>query len=214
MGNISAFQLILPLLGLGLWALTVIFRRDVQPNPPGARRTSESGGPRPQQPFSPRPPERRPVPASQARPENRNRPVDRDTGIVIIETETRRPVSGNATRAPVGKAAKSKGAGAKKKGETPTPRALSSSVAKSMHPLDNRPMDLKPLAPVHAPLLSQEAHNLTQTAEVLSQSPSPHRVEQIDLRRLLSTHSKIRENLIISELLGPPLALRPRSFRR
>lgn len=209
MGNFHLAQFVVPLLFFALWALTSLFNRENVAQPPRTGRPFEPGGPRPQPPFAQRTPDRRPTTLGEPRPEPTRAP-DRDAGIIILETETRRPTagsaqrSGNAKRPPRGKNAP---ASVAKRTEKQTPRALTSSVAQSMSLLESHPVDLKPLTSTNTPLLSADVQQMPLMGNVTAQ-PSQIALGAIDVRQLVSSPSRIREAFIMSEILGPPVSRR------
>lgn len=207
MGNFHLAQFVVPLLFFALWALTSLFNRENVAQPPRTGRPFEPGGPRPQPPFAQRTPDRRPTTLGESRAES-SRATDRDAGIIILETETRRPTagspqrSGNAKRPARGKTAPAASA---KRTEKPTPRALSSSVAQSMNPLESHPVDLRPLTSTNTPLLTSDVQQISLTALNPQIAAS---ASGMDVRQLISSPSRIRDAFIVSEILGPPVSRR------
>jgi hypothetical protein len=230
-GNNTLFQFIVPLAFLAIWALTSLFNREAQPLPPRAGgRPLDPNGPRPQPaPGAPRPGERRPdfparepadrwsAPSGQDRPAS-YRPQGREDGIVILEAQTRRPAPGapgrpgTVKRAPRSKANPPAPA---KRPEASTPRALSASMGQPIAPLVNRPVELKPLAGSQpaSPLTSAETQTLTRPTAVASQAGAPGGVSAGDLRQWLASPAKVRDGVVLGEVLRRPPGLRGRGRR-
>jgi hypothetical protein len=212
MGN-QITHFIVPLIFFALWALTWIFNKEAQGLPPRQPRPPEpGGGPRPSPRFAPRLPERRPSPPAPSRP-----PVSgRDDGIVILETEVKRPGPGFTQRpAKRNPKAKSTAAPASKKPQASALRPLDQAVAQAMTPLSNDPVALKPLEHVYSTIVGTEPNAAARAtaAQPLATSGKPAAgpvpgIAMVDIRNSLLSRQRMRENLIIAELLGPPLAIR------
>lgn len=216
MGGLDLAQYIVPLLFFALWALTWLFNREGTSPQARTGRPFEPGGPRPQPPFAQRTPERRPIPASQPRPVPGGIP-DRDTGIIILETETRRPATTTPQRPTASAKRSSRGKSAPaappKRAEKSTPRALTTSMAQSMNPLENRPMDLKPLAPANMPLQGADVQQMSLPGNAGAQASQSSGLSAFNLRQVVSSPARLREMFVISEILGPPVSRRNASAR-
>jgi hypothetical protein len=77
----------------------------------------------------------------------------------------------------------------------------------------SKPLEITPLSTAMAPL----ARPLSQTSsEPSSRAQSPASLPPIshtDIRRMLATPGKLREMVLLTEILQPPLALRRRQSR-
>lgn len=215
------FQFIVPLTFLAIWALTSLFNREAQPLPPRTGRPPDPNGPKPPgTPPTMRPLERRPdLPPREAplrwsppgaQPPDDRRPPARPDDIVILETETRRPSPPPAPRpvsgAPQRRAARVKPA--PRRPEPAPPRALSGSGTTHLAPQLNRSMDVKPLTrPTSAPLTDVETAGASRS--IPTRPASQDAPQPTDPRPLVVSPEKVRESIIMSEILRPPLALRP-----
>jgi len=99
------------------------------------------------------------------------------------------------------------------KPEPETRRVLTDQVGQSMAMERSKPLEIVPLSASMAPL----SRPLSQTSPVpgsLAQtSASWPAVSSTDVRRMLATPGKLRELVLLSEILQPPLALRRRHRR-
>jgi hypothetical protein len=219
----NIFQFIVPLTFLAIWALTSLINRESQPLPPRANRPPGPPGPRPATPLvPPRPPERRSEPPS-LEPSLRwqatgsgdrqggRRPSGRpDDDILIIESEPRRapassspnrPGAGNAPR----RATRARSAPpAAKRPEPPAPRALTATLAREAETQIGRHLELNPLGRAASPLATQELHDIGKVDQPAT-APS---AKAGDYLALLTSSARVREAVILNELLRPPLALR------
>jgi hypothetical protein len=74
----------------------------------------------------------------------------------------------------------------------------------------NRPLELHPLSMPPSPLMASDPRELARSlAESTQQAARPNPVGD-DKRLLVSTPAKLREAILVSEILQPPLALRRR----
>jgi hypothetical protein len=74
----------------------------------------------------------------------------------------------------------------------------------------SRPLALDPLAMPHSPLLATGPRNLSQTVSEATRMPDRPVPVTDDFRLLLNNPAKLREAVIVNEILQPPLALRRR----
>jgi hypothetical protein len=221
----NLFQFIVPLTFLAIWALTSLFNREAQPLPPRTGRPQPPNGPGAggtsatlrSESLNRDPSLRWSTPPAGDRPPSR-RPIGRlDDEILIIE-ETRRPSAATPTR-PGSGAAPRRGArsrptpgGSPKRSEAASARPLSGALGSPL-PIPqqmSRQLELNPLAMPHSPLLGSPQQNITQTvSEPTHQASRPVPIWD-DFRLLLNSPSKLREAVIVNEILQPPLALRRR----
>jgi hypothetical protein len=79
-----------------------------------------------------------------------------------------------------------------------------------MGPPMNRPLELNPLSLPASPLVASDPRDLARTvAEPTHPAARPAQGGN-GLRLLVSTPAKLREAILLSEILQPPLALRRR----
>jgi hypothetical protein len=219
----NLFQFIVPLTFLAIWALTALFNREAQPLPPRTGRPQPPGGPGMGGPSTPVRPEslnrdpslRWSSPVGD-RPAAR-RPARPDDSILIIE-ETQRSPATTSTRSSAGAAprrgsrARQAPAGSPKRPEPASSRPLSGALGSQL-PISqqmSRPLALDPLAMPHSPLLATGPRNLSQTVSEATRMPDRPVPVTDDFRLLLNNPAKLREAVIVNEILQPPLALRRR----
>jgi hypothetical protein len=154
------------------------------------------------------------------------RGVPADDGIMIIESDPPVARVGSATvsssqltaaaRSPRGYAARrsTRGrspatSGGAKPPDTGRPRALTSLVAKSMAETRNRPLQIVPLSSLTAPLSAPLAQ---LSAAPRPEPPAPIAPPQSfttgSIRSMLVESGKLRDIIMLSEILQPPRALR------
>lgn len=224
--RIDLYQFIVPLTFLAIWALTSLFNREAQPLPP---RTARPPGPKP---MPARPPDWRTEtyptrPTAPGRPglsgtafasstRDRGRP---DDDLVILDSDTRRtptaglPRGGNPPAKRVAKT-RAKVQPSPKPGETVTPRALSHSMARALDPQTGEPEGLTPLSLPASPLLSAPMGEAPGKVESRARDAEHVILSADDLLKLLQSPARIRESILLNELLQPPLALRGRPHAR
>ena len=229
----NLIQFIVPLTFLAIWALTSLFNREAQPLPPRTGRPFGPDGPRPGEfPGQARPPIRpvegrapNPVPqwarqTSLDRPQGRRSPVGGDDDIVILESETRRPASPPPSKASGSvsprRSARGKPAAtpAPKKAEPATPRALSKSVHSEAAMTLSQHMALNPLTKSQAPLLPHEVIESGQSNRLPPHSAAHPTMSGTAFALTTITPAKLREAILLSEIIQPPLSLRGRRTRR
>jgi hypothetical protein len=228
----NLFQFIVPLTFLAIWALTSLFNREAQPLPPRTGRPQPPNGPGMGtgmgtgggtatlrgESLNRDPSLRWSSPTATDRPPAR-RPVGRTNDDILIIEDTRRP-SGTTPARPSPGAAPRKGTrsrpvpgGTPKRGEVTSPRPLTGALGTPL-PIPqqmSRQLELNPLAMPPSPLLGSQPQNITQTiSEPTLQASRPVPVWD-DFRLLLNSPAKLREAIIVNEILQPPLALRRRS---
>lgn len=241
-GNgVNLFQFIVPLAFLAIWALTFLINREAQPLPPRAGRPA--GPPSPPRPRAPggapstaRAAERRNEPFardgsgrwSTTAGGSPSRTVAGRPGggaseneIVILESETRRP-SGTAGGRPEsgsghrrGTRARAAAAAAGKRSEPATPRALSAAMGQDASGLNSpQNRELTPLTRTVLPLSTQVSHEAPGLSQGGSQATPFSPLTNPEFTQLLKNPAKLREAIVLNELLQPPLALRGLRSRR
>ncbi len=221
----NVWQFIIPLGFLAIWALTSLFNREEQPLPPRAGRPQGGDGPRPLPNPAGRPLERRPDPIAAREPPMRwapqggtatarPAPVRLDDDIVILDSEARRPPAASRPARPVtqkrdGRQRGSSSQPAKKAEPTP-PRLLAAPLSTSMAPLQSRPFEMAPLELPKESLWTADSMKKA-TAPVSPTKGEATGSKTIDeLLATVKSPEKMRQSLILAELLQPPLALRGR----
>jgi hypothetical protein len=230
--NIDLMQFIVPLTFLAIWALTSLFNREAQPLPPRpGGRPLGAGGPRPGGPaLPPRPPARGPEslslpgdptlrwpsPAAADRPALRRPESLPDDDLLIIRSEPARPSTpapprpGGAApqrRAPRGRAP---APASPKRAEPALARTLSGTSGQGIAPQVNRHLELAPLTK-EPTIAAAAAAPIGSPATVTTTPPvvrSPLLLAGVDLRSYLGSPTKLREAVILFEVLQPPLARR------
>jgi hypothetical protein len=218
---------IVPLTFLAIWALTSLFNREAQPLPP---RTVRPPGPPDPKPgtkpsgYAPAttgrgdPSLRWSSPTAGDRPATR-RPVGRPDDEILIIEETRRPAAQPPGRTNLGGSRRGTRSRpvppsvASKRPEPASLRPLSGALGPSVPIAQQmgRPLELNPLSMPASPLMGTEARNLSKTVSEPTRMPDRPIPVTDDFRLLLSTPAKLREAIIVNEILQPPLALRRRS---
>jgi hypothetical protein len=223
----NLFQFIVPLTFLAIWALTSLFNREAPPLPQRVGRPQPPGGPGSgpggavvrSEALNRDPSLRWAPPAGSDRPGVRRagRPDDE---ILIIE-ENRRPAAQSPTNAGATRPAAGSGArrGSRPRPAAPAPkrpeptasRPLSGTLAPSnaMTPMA-RHLDLNPLNLPASPLMPSDPRDLARTISEPTRQASRPALVWDDYKLLVSTPSKLREAVLVSEILQPPLSLRRR----
>lgn len=227
MGNgVNLFQFIVPLTFLAIWALTSLINREAQPlpprtgRPPGPPRPRPGGGPpslgrppeRRVEPFSRDASTRRPMPANQGRPAPPQPGAGGDDGILIIESESRKPTLPPGSRR--GSRSRSASVPAPKREEKVTPRALTASMGEEAAANQSRNRELTPLTKMLVPLSVPVSQEVAATPHTPARSASLSALTSQEIMLLLKTPAKLREAIILNELIQPPLALRGKQARR
>jgi hypothetical protein len=98
--------------------------------------------------------------------------------------------------------------------EPKTHRALSDQVNQSMALQRNKPLELTPLFTSLAPL-SLPLSQATAAPQVQQERGTADKVtlSGLDIRKMLSSPGKLREFALLTEVLQPPVSLRPRGNR-
>ena len=229
----SLIQFIVPLTFLAIWALTSLFNREAQPLPPRSGRVPGPGGagPRPglgtqtarppgerrQEPFA-RPTSAARQAAQQKPPQRTGRVSDDD--ILIIESDPRRSSTGTTrigapTVRRLGRG-RDKAAAASKRAEPATQRTLASSMtaASSIASEVAQPRSLDALVLPTSPLFAPGPIDLPIADALKGRDSDRDPFSAGDFRILINSRARLRESLIMNEILQPPLALRGPAFRR
>lgn len=227
----NILQIIVPLTFLAIWALTSLFNRDAQPLPPRTNNRKPPLGPPGMRPPANRPPERRPElssrepatrwqPASTQTRQTPKRPGNSsDADIVILETDSHRPLSSPPRPGPGmiprrgSRSRSTPTAPTPPKSEPATPRSLSASMSHESSPLGLTASDMLPLGRIKSTLGVPEEHEITKVSRPSSQQ-SPQTTSLVfTIGSEPLSLAKIREAIVINELLAPPVALRRRETR-
>ena len=119
------------------------------------------------------------------------------------QRKTTRARSSSASNAP-----------AQARAEPRTQRVLSDQVNQSMALQRNKPLEITPLFTSLAPLslpLSQES--VAPQVQQERGTANPVTMSGAEIRKMLSSPGKLREFALLTEVLQPPIALRPRRLR-
>jgi hypothetical protein len=221
----NLLQFIVPLTFLAIWALTSLFNREAPPLPQRMGRPQPPGGPGGPgaggatfrtEALAREASLRWATPGSVDRAVVRRPPGRPDEEILIIE-ETRRPAGAPVARSAAGAGPRRSGRSRpaaqppKRPPEPPAARPLGGALSTSA-PLTapiNRPLELNPLALPASPLHAAP-HDLARSVSEPTRQAGRTTVAGEDYRVLLSDPSKLREAIVLNEILQPPLALRPR----
>jgi hypothetical protein len=186
MNNVEELlKLLIPAFFLVLWALNQLLNKES--NAPQAPGRPGGLGPRPGVPPTPRPAMERPreVPVP---PRPQTTPAGRDDEIVILRSETvRPPAPGNVRR---GQRARP-GRGVGRQGAAPAARTGYEGKAETRSLIEMRPTQ----GPVETP---QETLRIGV--------PSP--ISADDLRSRMRSLDRVREAILLNEILQPPVSLR------
>jgi hypothetical protein len=236
----NIFQVIVPLTFLAIWVLTSLFNREAQPLPPRTGRPLPPGGPGTGLGASggmaatARGDAAKGDPAlrwaSQSAPNRTGTrpPAGRPDDEIVIIDETRRPGTSGPTFAPGSAVVRTSGGGPARRGgrvrgaSTPVPkrpeaapqRALSGSVKAPLAStqLMARSLELSPLVMPASPFVATDQRDI---ARVVSEPPRPPDSPAPaslggELRLVKITAAQLRESILMTEILRPPLALRGR----
>jgi hypothetical protein len=100
------------------------------------------------------------------------------------------------------------------KAEPRTHRALSDQVNQSMALQRNKPLEITPLFTSLAPLsLPLSQASVAPQVQQERGTANPVTLSGLDIRKMLSSPGKLREFALLTEILQPPVALRPRRIR-
>ncbi len=177
-------------------------------------------------------PDRNPMPRwSDAAPAPRTtpaRPAAADDGIVVVDSDARgsrsapgsfgSPTSGAGSRTSRanlarrgGRGRSSSAPGPVKTAESGRPRALTSQVTESMAQKRNRPLEITPLS---SPLSLNDSPltklSTRQPADKPGFSTAAPSMTAATVHTMLATSSKLREIMLLSEILQPPVSVRNR----
>jgi hypothetical protein len=159
-----------------------------------------------------------------------------DDAIVYIENDptrrgTTRPVSSPGTAASTSSASRlpratqqrkgirgrpvtASGAPGQGKAEPKTQRALSDQVNQSMALQRNKPLEITPLFTSLAPLsLPLSQASVAPQVQQERGTANPVTLSGLEIRKMLSSPGKLREFALLTEVLQPPVSLRPRRTR-
>jgi len=99
--------------------------------------------------------------------------------------------------------------------EPKTHRALSDQVNQSMALQRNKPLEITPLFSSLAPLsLPLSQASVAPQVQQERGTANPVTLSGLDIRKMLSSPGKLREFALLTEVLLPPVSLRPRRIRR
>jgi hypothetical protein len=136
------------------------------------------------------------------------------TAVAATATATRTGTPGGTRR--VSRSRPAGSAPAKRSEPAAAARSLGGALTTPM-PLDqpmSKTIDLSPLSMPHSPLLAADPWTISRAVGEPAQPPGPApallALAGTGVRILVSTPARLRESIVISEILQPPLALRRR----
>jgi hypothetical protein len=209
----SLWKVIVPLAFLAIWALTALFNRDAKPLPNRVQGSPSPYGPRPPAPTRTTVVERSPTlrwsPQGTASPARSGSGNDDD--IVILDSPRQQPLRpGPARGVPSTRRTRPKPvAPAKPAATAAKPKVSQSGISQTVNQQITGGLTIEPLSTSSVPS--------TSIATVAAAAP---RGEQggtfrrsVSVAALINSPEKIREAILVSEILQPPLALRHRMRR-
>jgi hypothetical protein len=142
------------------------------------------------------------------------RPVASPEPAAAASAGSRLPRAAQQRKATRGRAGTTSSPPGQAKAEHETHRALSDQVNQSMALQRNKPLEITPLfsslAPLSLPLSQASAAPQVQQERGTA---NPVTLSSLDIRKLLSSPGKLREFALLTEVLQPPVSLRPRRIR-
>ena len=221
----NMIQYIVPLTLMAIWALTSLFNRESQSLPPRTARTPGPGqgganrsgiGPQTTRTYSTPRPTAQPYEPARRTGTGASRSTDDD--IVILEDNNRRPgaqihriTAPSARRTNRARAASQPAKPARP--DHAQTLELSGKIVQSIASEVAQPRTLSPLSLPSSPLLSPTTSDVGKQSLLAATLPTEG-FNPIDFRTLIGSQVRLRESLIMSEILQPPLAMRPRGGRR
>lgn len=113
-----------------------------------------------------------------------------------------------------GRAGTTSSAPSQGRAEPKTHRALSDQINQSMALQRNKPLEISPLFTSLAPLsLPLSQASVAPQVQQERGTANPVTLSGLDIRKLLSSPGKLREFALLTEVLQPPVSLRPRRIR-
>ena len=210
---------IVPLGFLAIWALTAIFNRDASlparnpnaHNPYAMRPVPAQGSrPAPVRPAEPSPAVRQTQPpirwAPQEAPTRRPQPVGNDNDIIIIEAPRSVPRQNQSKGSGASRRGRQKPPAAPKHTPSIQPRAGFEGVAQNVNQQLSSSIALSPLSEQAGPLSVQTVG----TASAMPMSSTNPKARTLSIMAALGDPARVREAMLVNELLQPPLALRGR----
>lgn len=220
----ALYPYIVPLTFLAIWALTSLFNREAQPLPPRPGRPLGPPGPMPSGgSFAPRGQEPRPEFPLRGSQTARPRPPastgvrgglnDKDD-VLIISAEPRRPSSPRTPAAGQRRGGKPRpvSSAGLQRVEAPQGRTLTETLEGSAPGPIGQPERLSPLTLPPSPLSAPSTLEGTSITDGRSAPSRPLSGDEI--RKLLRTPQRLRETIILTAVLGPPLAARRGPFAK
>jgi hypothetical protein len=210
------FELILPIVIAVIYLINAVVNKEKAPPTRGLAPTSRTGG---SLPPAPRPPAREPAlrvpqPTVQ-RPSSQRRPGQPEE-IVVISDLSRggRPQPARpAPSSPQRRAGRTRGgpsASSPRPPDAAPEKAVRGWVSQTVSQTIDRPLDLRPLTETQ----SIGGTALSAQTTSVSFTSAPEISSTADFRRMIADPASIRDALILSELLQPPLVLRNRRSHR
>jgi hypothetical protein len=214
--DLDILKFMVPLAFLAIWALTALFTREAKPLPGRIQA--------PPNPYAPRPasapnltrttPVERSQPTIRWSPQGTPAPVPRaggnDDDIVILEsTRQVRPGTNQGRGVAPARRSRSKPAPPAKPAPVAPPKLAGTGVSQSVNQQLSSSMPIAPLTVQHSPTIVQSVASSVQRDE--GSDIALHRLGAI--RAMLYDPARLREAILINEMLQPPVALRKRARR-
>jgi hypothetical protein len=207
----SLWKVIVPLAFLAIWALTALFNRDAKPLPNRVQGAPSPYGPRPQPLTRTTVVERSPTlrwsPQGTAAPAR----AGNDDDIVILDSPRQQPLRPSPGRGVSStRRTRTKPAAPAKPAATGSqPRVSQSGVSQTVNQQITGGLTIEPLTTSSVPS--------TTIASVAASAPKGEQGgafrRSVSVAALINSPEKIREAILISEILQPPLSLRHRNRR-
>jgi hypothetical protein len=214
--DLDILKFMVPLAFLAIWALTALFTREAKPLPGRIQA--------PPNPYAPRPAPapgmtrtttvERPQPTLRWSPPGNTAPVPRaggnDDDIVILEsTRQVRPGSNQGRGVAPARRSRSKPAPAAKPAPVAPPKFASGGVSQSVNQQLSSSMPITPLSIQNSPTIVQSVASSVQRDE--GSDIALHRL--VAIKAMMTDPARLREAILINEMLQPPVALRKRGRR-
>lgn len=197
-------QYLVPLSFLAIWAITSLLNRETKPTP-ARRPISRTPTPRPGDPTL------RWGPQGSRPASGLSSSLGREDDIVILDADDQRLIRPSRTR-PLQQSSTRRTARAKPAPRKPTPTGptLVSGVNQGVNQQLATSIDLAPLGGIVQGLAAAPAARVTPATPAAAPSDIPG----VKIAAALTDPTRVREAFLLTEILGPPVALRPRAARR
>ncbi len=145
---------------------------------------------------------------------NASRPASSQGPATAASGGSRLPRAAQQRKAIRGRAGTTTSPPSQARAEPKTHRALSDQVNQSMALQRNKPLEITPLFTSLAPLsLPLTQASVAPQVQQERGTANPVTLSGLDIRKMLSSPGKLREFALLTEVLQPPVSLRPRRIR-